>query len=353
MYKNRLISILFFFGLLFSPFYSLAMIIRAWLYARRIIPSTKLPIPVLSVGNLTMGGTGKTPMVMYLVRLLAQKMRPAIISRGYGGKSKRPVNIVSDGTSILLGPDEAGDEPVLLARTLGVPVLTGPRRVQTGRHIIRHNMADVLVMDDGYQHLALDRDLDLALFSGQCLLDNERVFPSGLLREPRRALKRADCFVITGVSPDNKTKVEAFSLDLRRQFPDTPVFQGYYKTTSLLGPQGTTRPLNTLRDMPLFAFCGIANPDSFFNILADNDLFLIRGRRSFADHHPFAAQDIASLSEQATALGCKALITTEKDAVKLTEFSSPLPIWTLRVELMMDEGFDQFIWTKIGAAGYR
>ncbi|HSH13716.1 MAG TPA: tetraacyldisaccharide 4'-kinase, partial [Desulfurivibrionaceae bacterium] len=172
-----------------APLYAGMMRLRAEAYQRGWLASERLSVPVVSVGNLTMGGTGKTPMVIEVVRLLqALGKRAAVVSRGYGGLARGPVNLVSDGERIWMAAAEAGDEPLLLAESLpGVPVLTGVRRVLVARYAIEKLGAEVVVLDDGFQHLPLHRDLDLVLFKGPDFLGNGRVFPGGDLREPLSA----------------------------------------------------------------------------------------------------------------------------------------------------------------------
>ncbi len=263
--NNNIIKILFFFGRPLSPLYALLMTFRAWLYARGLKRQERLALPVISVGNLSMGGTGKTPMVIYLGRLLKKAgRRPAVISRGYGGSSKAAINIVSrEGGEILLSAQEAGDEPVLLARELKIPVITGRQRVITGRYVVEQGLADVLIMDDGFQHLALARDLNLALFNAAALPERFRVFPGGPWREPGTALKRADCFVINGAENINEKQIKSFCLQLTEAYPGRPIFRGHYTADSLIDPQGIQRPISALPPGPLLAFCGIARPESF------------------------------------------------------------------------------------------
>jgi tetraacyldisaccharide 4'-kinase len=343
---KQLLGVLFLIGRVFSPMYSLVMVLRAFLYRKNIfLKSQRLMVPVVSIGNLTLGGTGKTPMVRYLTRLLlVSGLRPAIVSRGYGGKASGTVNIVSDGASTLLAPDMAGDEPFMLAEALpGVPVLTGSERAVVARHAIEEFGVNRIVMDDGFQHLAVQRDLDLVLFSARTLLGNGRVFPGGELREPLSALKRAHGFVITGVDSGNRNRVKDFLFWLQGAFPGKPVFLGEYH------PRGIwhSRPekdctLAEARNMEVFAFAGIANPDSFRQTLRQEG-FSLAGFKEFKDHHGYTAQDVAALVAVAQARGARALITTEKDFVKLRPFFREFPILALTIELHMDPGFDRFI----------
>jgi tetraacyldisaccharide 4'-kinase len=345
------LSLLFLLGRFFSPLYSLVMVLRAFLYRKNILlKSQRLPVPVISIGNLTLGGTGKTPMVRYVTRLLLDRgLRPAIVSRGYGGKAADKVNIVSDGVSILLSPEMAGDEPFMLAEALpGVPVLTGPERALVARQAIREFGVNRIVMDDGFQHLAVRRDLDLVLFSAKTLLGNGRVFPGGELREPLSALGRAHGFVITGVDSDNRASVENFQRWLRAALPEIPVFAGEYRPAGIWhSRQGKACTLAEARELPVFAFAGIANPDSFRQTLRQEG-FSLAGFKEFKDHHTYTVQDVSALVLAALAHGAQALVTTEKDFVKLRPFFGEFPILALTIELHMEQSFDLFMAGHLG-----
>lgn len=341
-----LLNALFLIGRFFSPAYSLVMMIRAFLYRKNILlQSRQLSVPVVSIGNLTLGGTGKTPMVRYVTRLLLDRgLRPAIVSRGYGGKGGGKVNIVADGAKTLLSPDVAGDEPFMLAEALpGVPVLTGPERARVASHAIEKFGVNFIVMDDGFQHLALRRDLDLVLFSAGTLLGNGRVFPGGELREPLSALGRAHGFVITGVDSNNRSTVDRFQVRLQGAFPEKPVFTGEYLPAGIWhSSQGTFCTLDEARKIGVFAFAGIAKPDSFRQILR-REGFSVHGFEEFRDHHDYTAQNVATLVGAARASGALALITTEKDFVKLRPFFGEFPILALTIELRMEQDFDVFM----------
>lgn len=343
---KQLYNLLFMIGRLFSPFYSVAMVLRAFLYRHNIfLRSRNLPVPVISVGNLTMGGTGKTPLVLYLTRyLLGMGKKPAIISRGYGGKASGPVNVVSDGKKVILSSVLAGDEPSMMAQALpDVPVLIGPKRFVVAERAIKDFQANTIVLDDGFQHMALHRDLDLVLFSAKTFLGSGWVFPGGELREPFSALKRASAFVITGVDNTNRYGVDAFQRLLRGVFPEKPIFLGEYLPVSILHSGHTkTFAIDKAKRLPLFGFAGIANPDSFKHTLK-KERFLLTGFKGFADHHQFTANDVSALVEAALARKARALITTEKDYVKLKPFFGEFPILALKIELLMGEDFDLFI----------
>ncbi|OGQ98889.1 MAG: tetraacyldisaccharide 4'-kinase [Deltaproteobacteria bacterium RIFOXYD12_FULL_55_16] len=340
------LSSLFLLGRFFSPAYRLVMLLRAFLYRKNILLySQRLPVPVISVGNLTLGGTGKTPMVRYLTRLLLDRgLRPGIVSRGYGGKAAGKVNIVSDGARVLLSPELAGDEPFLLAEALpGVPVLTGPERARVARQALDEFGVNCLVMDDAFQHLAVQRDLDLVLFSARTLLGNGRVFPGGELREPVSALGRAHGFVLTGVDHSNRAKAEDFRRWLKGAFPETPVFAGEYLPAGIWhSRQGKACTLAEARKIPVFAFAGIANPDSFRQTLRQEG-FALAGFKGFKDHHGYTAQEVQALVAAALAHGAQALITTEKDFVKLRPFFGEFDLMALTIELRLERGFDLFI----------
>lgn len=350
----RQLRCFFAIGRLFSPLYGTAMRLRAWLYRRGIRRREKMAVPVVSVGNLTMGGTGKTPLVLYLVRRLRELgYKPAILSRGYGRRRSRlgagatalgqPL-VVADGQKVLLEPAVAGDEPVLLARSLpGVPVLVGARRVESGRYGVEQLGADCLVLDDGFQHQALCRDLDLALFSARDLPFQARVFPGGPLREPWSALGRADGVVITGVNEENREAVAAFRRLLATDFPSLPSFVGEYLPVGLVvGATGASLALAKGRGKPLYAFAGIAQPESFRQTLQRQD-FLLTAFKAFADHYSYGEADYRQLVAAARQRGAAALITTEKDLVKLRPWLDDFPLLALRVELLMEDDFDRFV----------
>lgn len=345
---------LFALGRPFSPLYSVAMRLRESGYRRGFFSSYRLPVPVVSIGNLTMGGTGKTPMVQYVARLLQrQGWRPAVISRGYGGRANDKINVVSDGQKLLLDARAAGDEPRLLAETLpGIPVLTGLVRRLPAQEAVTMG-ADVLVLDDGFQHLAIRRDVNLVLFNTDRLAGNSRVFPGGDLREPVAALHRATGFVLTGVRPDNQERARRFSKLLQAKFPELPVTQTGYQATTLVqvGQDCLLGPPVSMPDTaaPCLAFCGIAHPASFRQTIFGQG-YTVTEFVALEDHQRYSDVVLERLLTKARQAKAAWLLTTEKDLVKLSALAAncPLPLYALRMEVVADPFFEQALLTTFG-----
>jgi tetraacyldisaccharide 4'-kinase len=339
---SNFLNTMFFCGRPFSPLYSALMRMRSGMYRNGLLKSVRLPVPVISVGNLTMGGTGKTPLIRYIAEIL-QKIGyvPAIISRGYGGQANRRVNTVSDGTTLLLDARQAGDEPRLLAESLpGIPVVTGRHRIYPCLYAIEHLDADILLLDDGFQHMAVVRDLDLVLFNASTPAAGLRVFPGGLLREPLSALSRADAFILTGSTGLITTDTGEIADFLRAHFSETPIIPSMY-TPSACRLNGSVVPWESL-PVPLYGFCGIAEPSRFLHTLNSCDLQL-NGFSALKDHEPYSIEIIKKISHSARTSGAKGLITTEKDRVKLSPDSFPLPLYDLSMTVRMPDGFTDFL----------
>ncbi|MBF0179766.1 MAG: tetraacyldisaccharide 4'-kinase [Magnetococcales bacterium] len=293
----------------------------------------RAPCPVISVGNLTAGGTGKTPTVLWLARHLAPSgRRIAIVSRGYRQQSRAPVTVVADPDGQRLYPPLAADEASFLAGSLpGVAVLTGRHRPTLIRHAVERLHCDLVLMDDGFQRLDVYKDLDLLLLDAARPLGNGRLLPGGLLREFPSAIRRAHAVVLTRA--DDPRATLATRAWLAERFPQVPVMTATHRPTAWI-------PLHAPRDplpldgltAPLFAFCAIAAPDRFFTTLRGLTLDL-RGQRPFPDHHPFSPQETARLLAEAADLGATALVCTEKDAVKLDPARIDMPVFALRVEI--------------------
>ena len=310
---------------------------RLWLYGVGLLKSRSLPVHVISVGNLTVGGTGKTPTVIMAVRhLKTLGFRPAVLSRGYRGSSRQPVNVVSDGTAVLLGPSQAGDEPCLMARQLpGVPILTGRDRWALGCYAIDRFGSDVLVLDDGFQHLGLSRNVNLCLLDAGQPWGNGHLLPAGALREPMAQAARATAFLLT----NSGRASNPLSDELPRDFPKRPVFLAWHRPVRLTELDGG-RETETgyLAGRRVLAFCGLARPGHFLETLAGlgaNVALFIR----WPDHYQPQGRDLRLIEEKAGELGVIDAVTTAKDAVKLggLEFGKAngvdLNVWSLDVEM--------------------
>ncbi len=346
-------QLLFSLGRPFSPFYGALMRMRESCYQRGVLKVTHFPLPVISVGNLTLGGTGKTPMVQHLARLLVEHgFKPAVVSRGYGGTSKELVNIVSNGKQIGLSAELIGDEPRLLAETLpGVPVLTGRFRKFPAARAVELG-ADVLLLDDGFQHMAVARSLDLVLFSADYLAGNSRIFPGGDLREPVSALHRGSAFILTGVHDDNRDRCDRFAALLQERFPGKKVFTTNCLPTGYVLRDGNDRFVE-LKEKPrelekAFAFCGIARPESFQATLDQCGItpldFL-----SFKDHHVYSDLDLRRIRDCLRRDNASCLVTTEKDMVKLGQADFGLPLYGVRVGVQAEDAFNDMILTAVRA----
>lgn len=339
---SKALDLFFFLGRPISPLYSALMKTREKLYHIGVFRQQPLAVPVISIGNLVLGGSGKTPTVQHIAKLLLKEgYHPAIVSRGYGGKAKEAVNIVSDGDNIFLSPALAGDEPNMLARSLpGVPVLTGRRRMLPCRHSIDRFNSDVIILDDGFQHLAVKRNLDIVLFDSSALAGNSRVFPGGPLREPISALNRCHGFLLTGQNFSNQERADKFSNLLQQRFPDKPVFKSSVESYKLIAPNGTVSKKGTSKIF--FGFCGIANPSRFEKSLASLGIQLA-AFQALKDHASYSQGLVEHLCENAAKCGAKNLVTTEKDFVKLQNFKLTLPLYVLQVQHKVDQYFDLFV----------
>lgn len=315
----------------------------------------RLSRPVISVGNMTVGGTGKTPMVQYLCRMLVSKdFKPAVLSYGYGGALHGRFAVVSDGSKMLLGSSEAGDEPVMLAKSVpGVPVLVGKDRAASGRVAIDDLGADVLILDDGFQVWKLYRDLDIVLLRADHPFDNGRTLPAGRLREPMTAISRADCVILTGTY-DAQVREKALE-PIRRRAPVLPVWFARVEPSSLIPLSGgSDEPVVTLRGRRVLALSAIANPESFERTLKEAGAEIV-GSARYPDHHEYSEDDISAISASASERRAELIVTTDKDAVKLSRFHFDLPASVLRIELGIEGDCDfwEFVANRPALAGER
>lgn len=331
--------------------------LRLWLYRQRIFHDTPLGCLVVVVGNLTVGGTGKTPIVEMFARALRDRGRKvAILSRGYKSKAPplwqrwwhgfthqeaEPPRIVSDGMRVLLDSELAGDEPFMLAKNLpGVVVLVDKDRVKAGAYAIKRFGCDTLVLDDGFQYLPLKGRLNLLLVDKTNPFGNGFLLPRGILREPVKHLKRASYVFLT---KSNGRRDEELEQLIRRHNPAAEIIECAHRPQFLqrVGSD-ERRPLDDLKGRPLSAFSGIATPESFERFLREGGARLVHVRR-FLDHYRFTHEDLVEIFADAQRAGAEFIVTTEKDAVRIAATETcPLPLYYLRLEIEILRGASDF-----------
>lgn len=306
-----------------SQLYSLLRFLRRLCYRAGLIPSDKLPVPVIVVGNISVGGTGKTPLVIWLARYLKAKgLRPGIVSRGYGGASRAPQPVlgISDTAS-------AGDEPVLLARRSGCPVWVGRERSAAARLLLNdHPDCNILLCDDGLQHYRLRRDLEIVVIDGVRGLGNGFLLPAGPLREPKSRLDSVDAVVVNGSGGFARQKE-------RGSFNMAISGETFYN----LADQSLIAQASDFGTKNVRAIAGMGNPERFFALLQTLGLKFTAHR--FPDHHAFSAQDLKFE-------GAGAIIMTEKDAVKCEKFAAP-NMWFLPVEAVVDAALGELVLRRL------
>ncbi|KAB0665186.1 tetraacyldisaccharide 4'-kinase [Oryzomonas japonica] len=289
--------------------YACIQIIRSTLYQKRILTVKRLPRPVISVGNITVGGTGKTPATAFIARvLLARGMKVAVLSRGYGGAMEGQTAIVADGDAIRLDAGQCGDEPYLLAATVpGLMVVMGTDRQRAGMLAMEQLSPDIFLLDDGFQHLRLQRDLNILLVDCAHPFGNGWTLPAGLLREPISAVQRADLVIHTrcpqGFSPPPLAGKPACSA--RHRLGAALPLSG-----------GPSISFNDLRGTKVLAFAGIGEPEPFFEELRTLGLDVVR-TIPLPDHAAYTPDQLAGLGEAFRGSGAEYAVTTEKDGVKL------------------------------------
>jgi tetraacyldisaccharide 4'-kinase len=306
-----------------SYLYGIGVRFRLAAYQRK--KGRSLPGFVVSIGNLTVGGTGKTPAACMLAQwALDEGYRVAVLSRGYGGWYKQKVLEVSDGNHINAGPREAGDEPYLMAKKLqGVPVIVSPKRYLAGLFAYKKFRTNFFILDDGFQHLALKRDLDLALIDASSPFGNGYLLPRGPLREPVTQLKRADAFIITRSSPNGSS--DELIDDLKNKFPNKPIFRSDHLPEKIVIPsRGLVNDVDLLNGQAIMAFAGIARPDVFKEALTELGADVVFFR-VFRDHHTYRSGEIQELMTEKRRLNAGYVLTTEKDWVRMEGFVPPHP----------------------------
>jgi tetraacyldisaccharide 4'-kinase len=334
-----------------AALYPLSLIFRAVTalrrvaYARGILRRIRIGVPVVIAGNISVGGTGKTPLVLWLAHLLRRNgMQPGIVSRGYRGSATHPLEVTAASD-----PAEVGDEPLLLARRSGCPVWIGRDRVAAAQSLLAaHPTCDVIISDDGLQHYRLARDVEIAVVDGDRGLGNGLLLPAGPLREPASRLDSVDAVVVNGRGPSSalhpstssaRTEFRASTSAGRREF--SMQLEGS-RFLSLVGPDRVVHAEH-FKGKRVYAIAGIGHPPRFFAHL--EALGLAFERRAFPDHHEYVASDIDFADADA-------VVMTEKDAVKCAAFARPIH-WVLPVDAAPDPQLGELVLRKLNVGSSR
>lgn len=333
-----------------SRLYESGVRLRWSLYRHGALKSRKLGYPVISIGNLSLGGTGKTPFVAMLARYLQkQSFKPVILSRGYRGKRETDPLVVSNGEEVLAGPAMTGDEPYLLASELkGVPVVVGKNRFSAAQ-LVSVNRNTVFLLDDGFQHLALERDIDLLLIDAASPFNSDRVLPAGRLREPFEALKRADAFIITRAHLNN-WNVENIERCLGAWNPDAPAFRSrtIAKKIKILGSD-QKYAVESMRNRRFVALAAIGNPNAFLEDLKEAGVMVVRSF-CFRDHHQFKQDELNRALDACSALNAEGIITTTKDAIRLQGLDFPpdrIALFEISTVMLGESGFFHWLDSRL------
>ena len=335
-----------------SWMYRITVQLRGWLYDVRFLKPKRLPTPVISVGNIVAGGTGKTPTVIWITKALRQEgVNVAILLRGYGRERKQSVGIVSDGKEAFMSVEASGDEAAMIASELSLgldqcskkehtcaSVWIGTDRYATGLQAIRSGNVEALILDDGFQHRQLVRQLEIVTIDATQPFGTGKLLPAGTLRETTSALRRANIILITRMdlieSPLQIRKT------IEKLAPGTPIVESCHQPTELYGlGTGEKFEIRLLRDKRLLAVCGIGNPKAFADTLRrclPESVKLL----AFPDHHRYTPEDICQIQHSANQIQADLIVTTRKDEQKLQGVSEGMQIIVLAVELVITNGRD-------------
>ncbi len=368
-------------GVLLKHVYTAIVSLRNTCYTRGIFQARRLPCTVISVGNIVVGGTGKTPAVIAIAKQLqADGLRVAVLLRGYKRQSREKITIVTDGEKRFCTAAESGDEADMMARLLpGIPIIVGRHRYAAGQLAITRFKSEVLLLDDGFQHRQLHRDVDIVTIDATRPFDTGQLLPVGTLREPVTALRRADIILLTRTDsigrrdisvpipetsgrrnisvptpapigrrdilvpiPETiKTGRALLREELSKLAPNTPILESVHRPTHLyrLHASGDLEqlPLNWLSGKRLLAVCGIGNPNAFVTTLNHYAPETVEPL-AFPDHHAYTEADCQRIQRKMTQTGAICIVTTQKDEQKLARFADKLPIAVLAVKLVITDG---------------
>jgi tetraacyldisaccharide 4'-kinase len=348
----------------FSIFYGAAQRLRATCYRHQVFPSRDLPCKVISVGNITVGGTGKTPMTIHVAAEIKRAgFKVVIVSRGYKGRAEKHGGIVSDGRTLYMDAEQAGDEPYMIAcRLKGVPVVVGKSRFTAGMLAIGKYQPDVIVLDDAFQHLKLKRDIDLVLLDHMRPFGNSYLLPRGVLREPVSSLARSAACILTRCRAGAEEAAMSSLAAIQMLVPGIPVFTsshvpywyvvhgGAHTSFEAFSDVFSPNDLEQVKHRKVFCFSGIARNDDFQHTVKDLG-FKVTGLLEFSDHHQYTDEDLATILRRAGDTGADQLITTEKDHARIA-FKDPLPMALIVVGVKVsfgdnDRSFSSFLHDRL------
>lgn len=308
----------------FSWIYLAIINIRLFLYEHGVLNRTNVDATVISVGNITVGGTGKTPFVIFLAKLLRDSgLNVSTVSRGYKAESSDVV-VVSDGTKFLAKAENCGDEPFLIAKkTSGIVVLACKDRVKAAKFAVDKFHAQVIILDDAFQHLRIERDWDIVILDATNPFGNGKLLPAGILREPKSHLKRADLLILN--KSHDRQNAKRLKEKLKKWISKEDIIRSVY------------RPKIKLTDKRILAVSAIGNPNYFHKLLTTQNIHLI-GKLTFPDHHDYTADDKIRIEKTANQINADMILTTEKDWVKLEKFENwSCPILPVPIEVQLIE----------------
>lgn len=337
----------------FSLFYSAIVGFRGALYEKGVFKSYDLGVPTISIGNITVGGTGKTPLVAFAARVLTEKdEKVCILTRGYKRENEGERVLVSDSKQILVNAKQAGDEPFELAQKLlgKAAVLADANRVEAGKWALENLGVTAFVLDDAFQHRRVKRDLDIVCIDATNPFGNKKLLPAGILREPLRNLKRADAVVITRANLVSEKQIAELKAEISKYNQTAEIFISENKIADLVElknfhakAQGSQRSEEKEKLTTHYsqlttnlAFCAVGNPDAFFEQLR-REGFNLAAAKSFPDHHFYNQSDIAKLEKAAAEKGAQSLLTTAKDAVKLRDLKFNLTCLVAESQMIFDD----------------
>ena len=316
-----------------SLLYYISINIRGFLYKIHILKTKSLPCKVISIGNITVGGSGKTPTVQYLSKLLQSKgKKVGIISRGYGRKSKN-TTIVTDGKIKPKTWKNFGDEPYMLAKNLdGIPIIVGESRYEAGIKMITEFNPDIIILDDGFQHLSLYRDLDIVLINSKDTEKSHRLIPLGLLREPLSNLSRADLVILTKT---NIHKTSRYQEKIKKKIK-CPIINNKIEIDNiLLDTKGEPHPLKIIKKKNVYIYSALGDHKGFKNTMKKTGAIIV-GHDKYPDHYVYTKNDLKNIEKNAKEKNASFIITTEKDILKTINYNKNTNLYCVRIKMIFE-----------------